>query len=81
MKRDGFVRRGWLGVVGAEADREVLRTLGLNARSGVLVTDVIKNAPADKGGILISDVIISYNGKRIRKLNSFSNFACHGIFK
>jgi len=28
LKREGFVRRGWLGVIGAEADQEVLKTLG-----------------------------------------------------
>jgi serine protease Do len=68
LKRDGFVTRGWLGVEGIEADAEILKTLGLNIRNGVLVTDVIKDSPAEKSGIQISDVIVSYNHKTIRRL-------------
>ncbi|MCH2596562.1 MAG: PDZ domain-containing protein [Pirellulales bacterium] len=41
---------------------EIARKLGLNSGQGVFVTQVQKNTPAEKAGIVMGDVILSWNG-------------------
>jgi serine protease Do len=40
-------------------------SFGLNTPNGALVSNVEKNAPADKAGIQASDVILKFNGKPV----------------
>lgn len=68
LKRDGFVRRGWFGITAVEANKEILKALDSKSRNGVLVTGTVKDGPAAKAGIKVSDVIISYNGTKIKRL-------------
>jgi serine protease DegS len=49
---NGKVTRGILGFAGAE----------LVPPSGILVTGVAKDTPAEKGGLLVDDIILSING-------------------
>ncbi|RKU05954.1 hypothetical protein C6502_20930 [Candidatus Poribacteria bacterium] len=59
LTRYGKVSRGWLGVR-LEQERE--RT----TPDGVRVTGVTKGSPADKSGIKYQDVIVEFEGKRVR---------------
>ncbi len=51
----GKVSRGWLGV---EAE---------DTKEGARITSVVKGGPADKAGLKPGDVIISFNGKRVKR--------------
>lgn len=65
LMRERRVRRGWLGIAGAEiALREdVARKAG--ARTGIQVMSVVPDSPADLAGIRPGDVLISLDRMRI----------------
>lgn len=61
----GKVVRGWLGVVIQDLTPELAKYFKVN--EGVLVSQVFANSPAQKGGLQRGDVIIEFDGKRIKK--------------
>jgi S1-C subfamily serine protease len=56
---------GWLGVQMSEISLEQGKTLGLSPVKGVLVKSVMRGQPADLGGILSHDVILSVNDNQV----------------
>lgn len=62
LKAHGRVKRGWLGVVVQEVDRDLAVAMKMDKPEGALVARVMPGSPADKGGILAGDIILSYNG-------------------
>lgn len=63
LEKEGRVRRGFIGVGIATVTEEVAQQLGMNEARGVLITQVLRGGPADKGGIRPYDVIIEFDGK------------------
>ena len=63
----GRVRRGFLGVrsqpVSIPAAQQ--RVLGREQASGLLLVSVEEHSPAEKGGLLIGDIIVALDGKAI----------------
>lgn len=73
LKKYGYVRRGWIGITTENAPRELFDVLNYqNRRNGVIVTDIVKNSPAEKAGITISDIILTYGGRKIRNSRDLS---------
>ncbi|MEG3638956.1 DegQ family serine endoprotease [Magnetococcus sp. PR-3] len=70
LKSNGHVERGWLGVRIQTITKELAEALQLDDRSGALVAEVIEKSPAAKAGIRSEDVIISFNGKHVTKMNT-----------
>lgn len=62
IKKSGHVTRGWLGVYIQEISRDLAESFGLDRAKGALVSQVIKDSPAEKYGILPGDVILKFNG-------------------
>lgn len=62
LDNDGTVKRGFLGVLLKELDRNMAKALGRDDKSGVLITDVYADTPADKAGLKPGDLIVGYNG-------------------
>ncbi|MFQ5542642.1 MAG: trypsin-like peptidase domain-containing protein, partial [Candidatus Binatia bacterium] len=58
LKSKGKVTRGWLGVVIQRVTPAIAESLGLDKARGALVANVSKDAPADKAGVKVGDVII-----------------------
>lgn len=56
---------GWLGVRLSELTLEGAEALRLSPVRGVLVSAVLPGHPAEKGGLLSHDVILSVNGLRV----------------
>jgi serine protease Do len=63
---NGKVVRGWLGVEIKDVDEAIARQFGLKEKNGALVNKVVEGSPAQKGGIVRGDVIISINGENIK---------------
>ncbi len=65
LKAFGETRRGWLGVRIQDVTEDVAEALGIEKTDGALVTDV-PEGPAKNAGIKSGDVIIEFDGKKIK---------------
>jgi S1-C subfamily serine protease len=62
---DGEIREPYLGMQISELDENVAAQLGVEVRGGVVVADVEKGGPADRGGLQPYDVLTEVNGRAI----------------
>lgn len=61
---DGQVTRGQIGIRIQDVTPELQQAFDLdNGQQGVLVTDVVKDSPADKAGLKAGDLILSVDGR------------------
>lgn len=74
LKEKGKVTRGWLGVVIQHVTPDLAESFGLSKEKGALVSDVVKDSPAEASGIKRGDIVLRFNGKDIDKMNSLSRF-------
>src|SRR5262245_53704063 len=61
-----------IGVSVREVEDEDLKTAKLSAAVGVLVEDVSSGSPAEKAGLKTGDVIVEFDGERVRSTMQFS---------
>ena len=73
LKENGSVKRGYLGIVLQEIDKELAEAFNLEKSEGVLISEVTKNSAAEKSGLKQGDVITELNGQPIKSINSFRN--------
>src|SRR5271165_1331690 len=69
LKAQGRVARGWLGVQIQPVTAEMARALGLPSAAGALVGKVGAGSPAAAAGFERGDVILSINGREIRRMH------------
>jgi serine protease Do len=74
LKTTGRVSRGWLGVMIQEVSRDLAESFGLDRPHGALVSQVIDGSPAETGGILAGDIIVSFNGKAIDRSSELPHY-------
>lgn len=69
LLRDGRVRRSYLGIAGQDVPlpRRLVRHFGLPVNTGVLVTEVVRDMPAERGGIRDGDLIVAFDGSPIER--------------
>lgn len=73
LKRYGYVKRGTIGITVENVQKEIFEVLDANNRKyGVIVISVKPDSPAKKAGLLVSDIILKYNGKRVRNARELS---------
>jgi len=65
LKTHGEVRRGLLGIMGADVDAQLSKAMSLNATQGALITQVTPESAAEAAGLKAGDVIIKMNDKII----------------
>ncbi|MFT5420684.1 MAG: serine protease Do [Candidatus Endobugula sp.] len=66
LKESGRVDRGWLGVVIQDVDKDLALSFGLKKPQGALIAQIDPSGPGKKSGLLVSDVILSFNDKPIK---------------
>lgn len=69
IKEHGRPIRGWLGVRIQSVTKDMASALGLDDSKGALVAEVEQGSPADKAGLEVGDVILSYDGENINEVN------------
>ncbi|WP_052545551.1 trypsin-like peptidase domain-containing protein [Candidatus Hepatobacter penaei] len=66
LKKNGYVKRGWIGVHVQDVNQDIARSLKLKKPQGALVVDVIKGAPASKAGVKPWDLITKIDNTPIK---------------
>ena len=74
LRSTGVVQRGFLGVHIQVVSAEIAESLGLEKPAGALVTWVTSDSPAEKAGIEAGDVILTYDGKEVRRMRDLPKF-------
>ena len=64
----GEIVRGWLGIKMDSVDHNLAEKLNLDEPHGALVTEVGQGSPAEKAGIRHGDVILEFNGHKIKNI-------------
>lgn len=68
----GRVMRGWLGVGIQNVSPELAKNFNLDKADGVIVTEVMKDGPAEKAGFKVEDIILELNGEHIKNVTHLS---------
>ena len=61
----GSVTRGWIGAGVQELTAELAESFKLGDTKGVLITEVIRNSPAEQAGIRTGDILVEIDNKAI----------------
>jgi serine protease Do len=71
--KKGHVNRGLLGVELQSVNKDLADALGLEKPEGALIASVRPDSPAQKAGLKNGDVVIDFNGKKIRSIHDLRN--------
>lgn len=66
LRKQGHVARGWLGVAPQDVTAEIAAEFKLPEQRGALITRIVEGSPADKAGILVGDVVLTWDGQEIQ---------------
>ncbi len=69
----GQVRRGSLGLEVQDITANLARAFNLDQNSGVIITDIEPNSPAETAGLKTGDIISHLNNSRIKNQHDFDN--------
>ena len=69
----GKVRRGYLGVSAQDLTNDLSKAFGIKANRGAIITQVLKDSPADLAGISIGDVVIKINNENVQNASAMRN--------
>ncbi|MDT7834574.1 S1C family serine protease [Aquabacterium sp. OR-4] len=73
LLRDGEVRRGWIGVEPRDLTPEFVENFKLEVNKGVLITGVLQDGPAYKGGVKPGDVVLAVAGQPVASVAQLLN--------
>lgn len=68
LREFGETRRGWLGVSIQPVTEDIAESLSMDEARGALVAGLTAKGPAKNSGILVGDVILEFDGKRIAQM-------------
>lgn len=72
LRGSARVERPWIGARFQNVDSELANTFELKRPSGILVTSIFENSPADRAGLEVGDLVVEVNGKPFRDINAFN---------
>ena len=71
----GFVRRGYLGVLPSAMTPQLAAYLGIDPEvEGILLRQVLPGSAADDAGLMAGDIILSMDGQALRNTGELSKF-------
>jgi len=74
IKTNGKVTRAWIGAGVDNIGDEDIRQFQLKDNKGAIIRQIVKGSPADKAGLTLHDVIISFDGKPVRSPEELVSF-------
>jgi serine protease Do len=75
LKETGKVTRGWLGVSVQPVTPELAASFGMKGEKGALISEVMKESPAEKAGLKVGDIILAFDGKPIKDMHELPRIA------
>lgn len=63
--KEGKVIRGWIGIMVQDLTAELAEKFSYRENQGIIITDVVKNSPAQRAGLRRGDIIVEFEGKRV----------------
>ena len=74
LKENGFVTRGWLGVIIQEVNRDLAESFGLEKPAGALIAKVLPGSPAEEAGLQEGDVILKFESDEVNLSSDLPHF-------
>ncbi|MER3397173.1 MAG: 2-alkenal reductase [Chloroflexota bacterium] len=68
------VKHPWLGISSLELDPIVAQDRGIPLTNGAMVQRVVRDSPADRAGIRPGDVIVSIDGRQVRRVDDIADY-------
>lgn len=68
LTEQGEVTRGWLGVSVQDITAEIAESMKMDKVKGAFVNEITKDGPADKAGILPTDIITKFDDQEITEM-------------
>jgi len=66
LQKDGKIDRDfWTGMEVQEVDEQMARQYGLNVKEGVMISQIVRDSPAESAGLEPGDVIMSIEGRKV----------------
>lgn len=66
LQKDGKIDRDfWTGMEVQEVDEQMARQYGLNVKEGVMISQIVRDSPAESAGLEPGDVILSIDGRKV----------------
>ena len=75
LRETGKVTRGWLGVSVQPVTPDLAKSFGMKNDKGALVSEVMKDSPAEKAGFKVGDIILEFDGKAITDMHELPRLA------
>lgn len=73
LMSNGKVTRGWLGVGIQDVDSDLANSFQLESATGILLTEVSQNSPADRAGLQQGDVLLAMDGIELTGVTDLRN--------
>jgi len=72
LEKEGVVTRGWLGVVIQDLTPKLAQGLKLPIKEGAIVSSMAADAPAQRAGLKVDDVVVAVNGEAVSSAASLT---------
>ena len=69
LLRGTGIPSGWAGVSLEDIDGPLAEELGIKLKHGALISAVVSNSPAERGGLSVGDVIVLWNRQPVDDAN------------
>jgi S1-C subfamily serine protease len=66
LAQQGFIKRGYLGISSQLVQLPEAQRAGKTQEHGLLIVQVDENSPAQKGGLILGDILIELDGQALK---------------
>ncbi|MDR1608985.1 MAG: trypsin-like peptidase domain-containing protein [Deltaproteobacteria bacterium] len=79
LKEDGYVERGFIGVVAQPITADLALAFGLKSQDGALVGEALEDSPASLAGLKPGDVIVEFAGQPIKEIDQLATLTAESV--